>query len=227
MNLTASFKRILISAALLLTAGSALACIDSTWYPAVAGATWTYSVGSENFTQTIVDVTADSMIMRMEMPGQEPMEFSYECTEGGMIQIGGMDDLLGDMDMEMDMNMEIVSMEGLTYPNELVAGTQWDSEMVMKMDMTMEGMVVDSTTTVTSSSTAVAVESVTVPAGTFDAMRINAQTEVAMAMTMMGMSMPLPGMSTTSDTWLAEGIGMVLTVDEDGSRTELLSYSIP
>ena len=227
MNLTASFKRIVISATLLLTAGSALACIDSTWYPAVPGATWTYSMGSENYTQTIVDVTADSMIMRMEFPGQEPMEFSYECTEGGMIQIGGMDDVLSGMDVDMNMDMEIVSMEGLTYPNDLVAGTQWDSEMVMKMDMTMEGMVVDSTTTVTSSSTAVAVESVTVPAGTFDAMRINAQTEIAMAMTMMGMSMPLPGFSTTSDTWLAEGIGMVLTVDEDGSRTELLSYSIP
>lgn len=220
-----NFKKTVLSAVFLLGAGSALACIDNPYFPAVTGASWTYSVAGDSYTQTIVEATAENMIVRMEMPGQEPVEAEYLCTEDGILMSGLTGDLLDDLDASAD--VEVISMEGVTYPYDLEPGYNWQSEVVMQMQMVVEGMSVDSTTTVKSDSTAIGVESVTVPAGTFDAMRISEQSEVVMEMTMMGMSMPLPGITTSSETWLTEGIGMVLLVDEDGSRTELLSYTMP
>ena len=221
MKLLADARRILISASVLLLGGSVLACTDNPWYPTVAGATWTYSMAGDTFTQSIVEVSADSMTVRMEMPGQEPFEVSYGCGPDGILSAGFFDGIMEGVEFEM------VSMEGTTFPNDLTAGTQWDSEIVMSMEMVVEGMSVDSLTTVTTDSSAVGLESVTVPAGTFDAMRINQASDITMEMVMMGMSVPLPAVSSASDTWLAEGVGMVLIVDQDGTRTELISYSVP
>lgn len=221
MNLTAIFKRTLISASVLLLGGSVLACTDHPWYPTVAGATWTYSMADQTFTQSIIEVTPESMTLRMELPGQDPVDVAYTCGPEGILSAGMMDGIMEGVEFE------IVSMEGTTFPNSLTAGTEWDSEVVMRMDMVAEGMAVESLTTVSTVSTSLGNESVTVPAGTFDAMRISQASDVSMEMVMMGMAMPLPGISSVSETWLVDGVGMVLIVDEDGTRTELLSYSIP
>ncbi|MCX8024823.1 MAG: hypothetical protein N3A60_06445, partial [Thermanaerothrix sp.] len=73
------------------------------------------------------------------------------------------------------------------------------------------------------------VETVTVPAGTFDALRVTCEVNHAMSM-MGGISMTLEDRYTQ---WLARGVGMVKSVGQtDGEgqppyTIELLSYRLP
>ena len=208
--------------ATLLLSGSALACYENPFYPVVEGASWTYqaSDGSQ-FTQSITAVSADSFTMQLDMGGDmEPMEMTYTCDEGGVLSTGGLAAA-----MPVGVDIEVVRAEGLTYPTDLSVGQTWHLELETLSNMEMEGMAATSTMTMVTDNTAQAIESVTVPAGTFDALLITADSTVTTVTQVMGMEVPF-SVDTTSSTWLVEGVGMVLS-EAEGSRTELVSYNIP
>ena len=215
--------RSLICATVLLAGGSALACADNLYYPVVEGASWTYgSSDGTSYTQSIVAVTADSFTVRMDMGMEEgPMEIEFLCDEDGILSFANMQSM-----MPEGVEMEMVSTEGITYPTEWAVGTEWNSEIVMRMEMDMEGMAATSTMTIISDSIVESVESVTVPAGTFEALRLSADGTVTTVTAMMGMEVPF-SISSKSDTWMAEGVGMVRSSSDDGTVLELVSYSIP
>ena len=77
--------------------------------------------------------------------------------------------------------------------------------------------------------TAGATKSVTVPAGTFDAVRVDCTTVTEITITMSGQDIP-SSVNSTSTTWYAPGVGMVKTdASTDGSPNtiELTAYNIP
>jgi len=71
---------------------------------------------------------------------------------------------------------------------------------------------------------------VTVPAGTFDAVRMDCKTDIAITITMNGVDVPT-NVSMTSKMWYAPGIGMVKSdnvLSGDMTNTiELTAYTIP
>lgn len=225
MKMFRNLSRNLICATALLAGGTALACVDNAYYPVAEGATWTYS-GSDGtgFTQSIVAVSADSFTvsMDMDMEGMDgPMEMEFLCDENGILSFANMQSM-----MPEGVEVEMVSVDGITYPTDWVVGAEWNSEIVMRMEMTMEGMAATSTMTMATDSVILPSESVTVPAGTFDALRVSGDSTVTTITAMMGMEVPF-SISTKSDTWLAEGVGMVRTLSDDGTTLELVSYSLP
>lgn len=222
MKRMSAISRSLACTAALLVGGSALACMDNPFYPIAEGASWTYnSSDGSAYTQSVVALDADSFTMRIEVGGTEPMDIKYLCDEEGVLSMASMESMLPE-----DVEMEIVSADGITYPNDLSVGQTWSSETVMRTEMTMEGIAATMTMTVTTDSRVESMESVTVPAGTFNALLLNADSTVTSVTEMMGMSVPFT-VETTSSSWLVEGIGMVLTTSEDGTRMELVSYTIP
>lgn len=203
-----------------LAAGSAFACMDNAYYPLVQGASWTYQSEGMTYTQSVFEVSADSVMLRVQFADQDPIDMTYQCDENGILVSSFMDGLVEGMEFE------ILSQEGTSYPNHISVGDEWDEEIVMASTMTMEGMAMTTRTTVATHTRAVALESVTVPAGTFNALKLEGESDITNVTVMMGMEIPV-SMSSTSQTWLVEGIGMVLSVDEAGSRVELVSYTIP
>lgn len=203
-----------------LAAGSAFACMDNSYYPLVAGATWTYQADGMTYSQSVLEVTADSVRVSVQFDSEEAMEMTYQCGEDGVLVSSVLDGLVEGMDFE------ILSQEGTSYPNVINVGDEWEEEIVMASTMTMEGMEMTTRTTVATLTRATALESVTVPAGTFNALRLEGTSDITNVTVMMGMEIPV-SMTSTTQTWLVEGIGMVLSVDESGGRVELVSYTIP
>lgn len=213
----------------LLAAGSTFAasCLENPYFPVVEGHSLTYSDGTrgEFMTQTITAIGAESFTVRLEMADlDEPVEAEYLCTEEGILAID-FGSLLGTLDADVD--FDVISIEGTTFPNTWEVGHTWDSEIVMQMRMVVEGMEMDTLMTVSTTSTVVGFEDITVPAGDFSTVHIASNATATIAMSMMGMEIPLPGVETESDIYLAEGIGLVLNVSDDGDRMELLSYTTP
>jgi hypothetical protein len=72
-------------------------------------------------------------------------------------------------------------------------------------------------------------ESITVAAGTFDAVRVDCQTAMNITITMNGAPISSP-FTFTATSWYAENVGLIKTVstgDQLDSTLELTSYSIP
>jgi hypothetical protein len=94
-----------------------------------------------------------------------------------------------------------------------------------------EGMTGHATGDVSYSANAVGTESVTTAAGTFDALKVEAQQNFNVTADLSGVSVPV-AFTGTATTWYAPGVGMVksvITEDLMGSTTtvELQSYTIP
>jgi hypothetical protein len=76
-------------------------------------------------------------------------------------------------------------------------------------------------------------ESVTIPAGTFEAMKVESQTTININSTFQGVTVPVTFTSTTT-SWYAQGIGWVksISISDFGGITstdtiELQWYNIP
>lgn len=228
MNTFARFRRVLPVSLLLLAGTTALACTDNLYFPVVSGASWTYAMQGGQMTQSITDVRSDSFTVRMDMDlggTAESTEVTYTCGPDGGIRTGGFSPDLLDPDMGIDVEIEVLEQDGNDLPADWTVGHSWPTYVELQMIMRVEGMPVTSTMTTDTVSTIVGIESVTVPAGTFEALRMSTEGTVTTMTSMMGIQIPFT-VDSDSSIWFVEGVGMVLNISED-SRMELISYTIP
>ena len=118
---------------------------------------------------------------------------------------------------------------GVTLPATINAGDSWSQSLTLEGTQTVQGVAYPASNQMTSDCQSIGVESVTVEAGTFDAMRVECQVTMEVSMTIgetpMGTTFNL-----TNTNWYADGVGLVKTVTAGSgldSTTELVSYNIP
>ncbi len=218
MNIRKTIRHTLATTALALGLGSAaLACMDNAYFPVTEGGTVTYRTGGMEMTQTFHDVSAGGFSVTMNVEGlEDPVTMDYLCTEDGILAPSMSGIVPG-------MNMEILEMDGVSYPSDWSVGQTWESTISMEMTMDVEGVSMQSTMTVHTVSTITGTETITVEAGTFDTVVMESTADIRTVTMMMGMSVPM-NQSSVSTTWLAEGVGTVRS-EAEGSVTELISYS--
>jgi hypothetical protein len=122
----------------------------------------------------------------------------------------------------------------VTLPSEISPGDTWSQTFTLEGT---QNVTADQTSNVVGQvkydSTAVSVESVTVPAGTFDALRVEGPNSMDLTVEMSGFTVPMT-ISGTLVRWYAPGVGYVKSVETSNVfdidveiTTELASYSIP
>ena len=125
------------------------ASCDNKYLPAKAGATWTFGLGNTQISEsyTISHVTPTSFQEDVE---NTPLKYSifWSCTSSGLVYPG------------TDNNNMFTDGTGVTIPASINAGDQWTQTYSSKTD------------TYAISYKALGEESITVPAGTFTAMKI-------------------------------------------------------
>ena len=196
----------------------------SVFFPVNQETTWTYQADYDGdvtvYTIEISDITDESITSTMTMP-----EFSstvlWYCGEDGLFSTDfaqfNFPVEMGDM-----LDIETVSYEGLTLPDEDLweVGYTWDMSFEINMKFSIEGMEFETNAVADLTHVIAAVETVTVPAGTFnEAYRVE-QTGTIM-ITSMGVELPAP---VNTSTWYVRDVGMVKTVsvDEYGTSTTVL-----
>ena len=191
------------------------------YIPVLEGATWTSAVsfGPVSMTQvdTITDVGTDAFLVETKA-GDTSVLVTWTCTPGGVLWLqsnGGMFSAVS-----QDLTWSTSSFSGVTIPAALQPGDTWSSSQ----EMVATGAGGSQSFTINIDYRAVGAESVTVPAGTFDAMRID-------------FVMRFAGPDTESafefSDWFVKDLGLVMSTAQQttgGSldfRQELLDYSIP
>ena len=183
------------------------------YYPLKSGAQWSYNGPTGPFTHTILSSGGGVFAINVES-GADTFVIQALCMEGGdinLLQVPGTS--LSYSGQGGGSTMTTTSNEGITLPGDIQQGDDWSQTIGVKVsagDQTMD-FIIDSTYT------AVGYENVTVPAGTFNALKIEQSTS---------MGGPEPTMQTL---WYVQDVGLVKSVIEVGEIyvNELVSYNIP
>lgn len=217
-------------------AGAAL-CTNA-YYPVRAGATWTYRstggpVGGYGFTDTITSVHDDGFTLTTQFDELTRTQ-EWACRSEGLValQLGGTSAAtLNSQDMQLTLDINNVS--GVTFPAEISTGDQWQHALEFTGTMIVASQEIEATGNAQSSFTAMGMESVTVPAGTFEAMKIRVDSTINITGIFQGVSLPIT-VSSPYDYWFVRDVGWVKASgtgavdDETFTETiELQSYSIP
>ena len=126
-------------------------------------------------------------------------------------------------------DFQTTALEGVTMPASLNPGDSWSQSLTLEGTQTVNSETLPVSNHVTQACTAVGVESVTVPAGTFDAMRVDCQVNMNITIDISGSPFTTP-ITLNNTNWYALKVGLVKTVSTGSgldSTTELTSYSIP
>jgi hypothetical protein len=208
------------------------------YYPVREGATWSYQstgspAGDYSYTDTITAVREDGFTLTSQFEGVTRTQ-EWACKPEGLValQLGGPSAAtLNTQDMQLNLTVNNVS--GVTFPSEITTGDEWEHMLEFEGDLDIAGTPAEATGGAESNFSALGAEGVTVPAGTFDAMKVQVDSTITINATFQGISMPV-AFSGSYTFWFAQGVGPVKAsgtgevVGTSFTETiELQSYNIP
>jgi len=208
-------------------------------YPSRQGATWVYaSTGGPNgafiYTNIITEVRADGFTLTTQFTDQTHIQ-EWVCQPDGLkaLQLGG-GSASGISVQGMTSNLKTSDVTGISLPQDVTTGMQWQYSQQLQGTIVMPGdPQAPASGTYSIIMQEVGKETVTVPAGTFDAVKIQSNSTVDIISSFAGSEVPIR-FNSTAITWYVPGIGYVKSVEngdfggESFSATaELQSYSIP
>ncbi len=212
---------------------------DNMFFPVKLGATWTYTstggpAGTFTYTDTITNVHADGFTLTSQFD-QTNRTQDWSCTVDGLkaLQLGG-GSAAGISTQGITAEFITAEITGLTLPKKITQGMQWQYNLTMQGTVAMPGdQKAEASGTYTVDMKEMGVEVVTIPAGTFEATKLQANPTIDIKATFEGLEVPIK-FNGASLLWYAPGIGYVKSVengDFGGTNytvtTELQTYNIP
>jgi hypothetical protein len=210
-------------------ASSAGLC-QNPYYPVVQGASWTYQVSgtsSGTFTRSIVNIRENGFDDQDVFSAGVTRQGRWECREGNLISLtpGSVASVIASGDQA---NFTVESNTGITFPADPRPGTEWTQTIIYRGQQTISDTNLESRNVLNMSCKAIGIENVSVPAGDFEALRVDCTTQLDISI-----SVPLAmnlGTTVAGSAWYASGVGWIKSRDtgEMGvTEVVLLSYTIP
>lgn len=214
------------------------ALCTNAYYPVRQGATWTYKstggpAGEYSFTDTITSVRDDGFTLSTQI-GDLTRTQEWTCTTEGLaaLQLGGAPAAMLNS-QNIQLNLDINNATGMTFPRQINPGGQWQQILDVTGNVTAMNEEAEATGNVQMNFSAIGTESVTVPAGTFDALKVEVDVTLNIEATYEGITLPV-SFSGDYTYWFAPNVGWVkasgtgsVLGSSFSDTTELQSYSIP
>lgn len=208
------------------------ACVNP-YLPVVVGATWNYKLTGQvpdTFTRSIIAADAGSFTDQDVFGTGVTRQGKWNCENGNLTALNPPSGDSASVNSEnVSVDFQTTELTGATLPGTINAGDTWTQTTTLEGTETINGSQMPAKNQFSNTCTAVGVESVTVEAGTFDALRVECQTTMNITITMN--DNPIETTVTFNATnWYAEKIGLLKTVSTGeglDSTVELTSYNIP
>ncbi len=130
-------------------------------------------------------------------------------------------------------NLTTSNATGITLPPDVQPGMKWPSEIGVTGSLAEGSLSAQVAGSISTQFAAIGTETVTVPAGTFNAMKIEGTSTIKVAANYHGLSLPITSVVKTA-FWFAPGVGWIKSTESGelagtavSAATELQSYSIP
>ena len=203
-------------------------------YPVIIGAEWTYAtsgISTGTFKHSITDVRADGFTDRDVFSGGVTRTGEWKCEAGTLTALSPAESLSAMIQTEgMTSEFKTTSSSGVTLPAIVRPNDSWSQNFTIEGTQTLSGQDVQGKGDMSYSCTAADTETVAVPAGSFDAVRVGCQLNGTITVAMAGFEVPTE-FTSAATIWYARDVGMVKTENEISdighSTIELTSYTIP
>ncbi|RIH87446.1 hypothetical protein Mterra_01198 [Calidithermus terrae] len=192
---------------------------DHPYYPVREGWTWTYKQSgqvNETYSLTVTNVSDQGFTLRYTTK-ESSFELRWRCDANGLMSLDQ-----GSFGQNQGFKLETTNAKGVAIPSQFRVGLAWTYSYDLKGSFDSGGQKMTMTGKSSTDAKITAREAVKVPAGTFQAFKVETTTKTEMAMNVGGQSQPMPAQSFGGTTWYAEGVGMVKSVMA-GITTELVS----
>jgi hypothetical protein len=182
---------------------------------------------NDTFTRAIIGVRADGFDDQDTFASGAVRRGSWACRQGDLISLtpGGSASVAAG---SAQTNFTVESNEGLTLPADPQPGARWTQTIVYLGQFNAGDRNVTARSTLNTSCRAVGVESVSVPAGAFEALRADCTHRLTIAL--LG-DLPFDlSFSSNGSAWYAPGVGLVKLRDTGEMGTTevvLLSFAQP
>lgn len=212
---------------------------DNALYPVKQGASWVYAStggpsGSFNYINSITEARTDGFTLTSQFADATRAQ-EWACQPDGLkaLQLGG-GSAAGISIQGMTTSLTTSDVTGLSLPRAIDPGAQWQYSLALQGTVVMpDNPQAPANGVYSVTMQALGSETVTVPAGTFEAVKIQSTSTVDIISAFAGKETPIKFNGTTI-TWYAPGIGYVKSVENGdfggtafSATTELQSYSIP
>ena len=206
---------------------------DNPYLPVITGATWNYKLSGpipDTYTHMIMTVGSDGFTEQDVFGTGLTRVGQWKCENGDLIALMPPNGSSGTIQSNnVQANFETKDLSGITLPGKVKSGDTWSQSLTLEGTQSIAGTELPASNKVTSNCKAIGVESVTVEAGTFDAMRVECQ-NIMVVTVKLGGTETSNTINLTNVTWYVENVGMVKNSTTGmglDSTTELVSYSIP
>ncbi len=192
---------------------------NNPYYPVVNGASWEYAFSDGSQATHSMAVGEDKTFTLTVQTDNSTFTLRGQCTDEGIIlmDVPGVSSTYSDYESGGGSTLTTQNVEGVTLPNDIQVGDDW-SQIISVAGASSDGEVT-LTATIETNYKALGYEQITVPAGTFNTLKV----EQTGSMTMNGAE----GFDTHGYFWYVKGIGTVKS-GLDGTYTgELTGYNIP
>ena len=188
-------------------------------FPTAAGTTWNYDLygnTTTTFTRSILSADETGFTGQDVFPEDKTIHaWKWKCTHGNLLgpSIDDSPAAPGATGWPFDPSMKVATLEntGTTLPFEVHVGDGWTQTTRLEGSRIENGKSVTTSLEVTRTCTAARSETITVPAGTFDGVRIDCQIEQTIVVTPGGATRPTQFSYSTTD-WYAPDVGLVKSV---------------
>jgi hypothetical protein len=209
---------------------------DNPLYPVVGGATWQYlgansNSGSFSFAHTFVEIHSDGFTEQDVWDSGLVRSAQWSCQAGNLkaLELGTGAGTVSTA--STNFVADSTTSEGVTLPATVNVGDTWTQIVDINGHMQMpDNTSAAARNQASQNCTAIGPENVSVPAGTFEAMKVECQVEMTITISVQGLDVPPTTLASTSTLWYAEGVGLVKSesASEFGTSTlDLQSYNIP
>ena len=214
-------------------APASVGACDNPFMPVVVGATWTYNLNGpvpDTYVHSILSIEASGFTEQDIFGTGVTRQGIWNCENGNLIALNPSGGSSSSVTAEgTSVDFKTTALEGITLPASLNPGDSWSQSLTLEGTQTINGETFPASNQLTQNCTAAGNESVTVPAGTFDAMRVDCQVTMNITLDMAGSPLATT-ISLNNTNWYAIKVGLVKTVSTGSgldSVIELTSYSIP
>ncbi|GAB4487421.1 MAG: hypothetical protein OHK0031_11450 [Anaerolineales bacterium] len=204
-------------------------CFNS-YQPVAVGASWAYQISgitNDTYTRSITAVSADGFSGQDVFASGATRSSDWKCAGGDLADLSG-----GANVAAGGANFSFVTKasSGISLPAKLQPGVAWTQLVVLEGEQDAGGQKILTRNNVSINCSAVKTETVSVPAGTFDALRLECVTKMEILTVNGDTTTPLASFEFPGSAWYAPGVGMVKSEGEAmGGKTlvVLTSYSLP
>ncbi len=194
------------------------------------GATWNYTITGQTsgtYARSITVVATDSFTDQNVFSNGVTRAGQWKCDNGALTAVDPFSTDSAASSSKLDLHTD--SVDGTGLPAGTKPGDTFAISYHMSGTITENGTTSPVTEVISESCKADDMQSVTVTAGTFDALHLTCSLGLTINMTIQGASAPIVS-NSTAERWFAKGVGLVKSTDTSNAgvrETDLTSYSIP